>query len=169
MLCKALWFEYPRGWFAREVVLLVTCPVAHRLRHVLGSYGNRTKNSASLAAFLALTTPMVLGVGYFTCMQVYVLNLEFVLGVFSLSLLAGQLLFSAAAGMAFYLRKRDLFMVVCGTGVALVSLVMVLVITGIGTFGREEWAAIYVVSLNLIWVSAIVAGVACVLMLQLDL
>merc|ERR1711957_68475 len=108
---------------------------------------------------------MVLGVGYFTTMQVYVLNLEFVLGVFSLSLLTGQLAFSTFAGAAFFTRKRDLLMVAFAFTLSLAALLMVPIVSCIGTFTREDWYVIYVVSLNFVTVSGFLAVVSLALML----
>merc|ERR1712050_778560 len=61
----------------------------------------------SLSAFLSLSAVVVLFVGYFLTVQVYVLRAEVAIGAISLVLLSGQLLFGTMAGLRFGATRRD--------------------------------------------------------------
>ncbi|CAE8607929.1 unnamed protein product, partial [Polarella glacialis] len=78
---------------------------------------------------------LVLIVGYFSALQVYVLQIEFALGLLSLALLIGQLLLASIAGLVFSSTARDTVLVLLGGSAAVAAVVVALVFD----FG-EKWS-----------------------------
>lgn len=126
MLFKGLWFDYPGDWQLIETILLVLCFALQRLQGLSGSYANRAQSVAGMGAFLGLSVPVALFVGYFAGVQVYLLRFEFVLGAVSLVLLCGQVLLAVVAGVTFSAGGRDKALVVAGALLAAGSLAMVI-------------------------------------------
>merc|ERR1711974_477345 len=81
MLVKGALFRYPGGWRIAELFLLLVSFVLQRLQQRMVSHGNRAQNAAALGAYLALTAPVLLLVGYFMRLQIYVLQAEFIVGI----------------------------------------------------------------------------------------
>ncbi|CAE8737894.1 unnamed protein product [Polarella glacialis] len=135
LVIKILWFQYPQGWVEGELALLLCYWAVQRMQNSAGCFGNRAESSSSIGCFLALSAVLVLIVGYFSALQVYVLQIEFALGLLSLALLIGQLLLASIAGLVFSSRARDTVLVLLGGSAAVAAVVVALVFD----FG-EKWS-----------------------------
>merc|ERR1712217_72861 len=74
----------------------------------------------------SISASVVVFVGYFATVQVYVLQAELVLAAISLVLLSGQLLFGIIAGFSFLAMRRDRALLFLSAVITLACLTMVL-------------------------------------------
>jgi len=163
LLAKGAWLPYPAGWRVAELILLAVCFFVHRLQRLLGSHGNRAECAPALAGSVALSAPALLLFGYFTAAQVYVLYLEFVLGLLSLSVLLARLVISAAAGASFAKRRRETALVIVAVvvAVAAVSTMAAMILTS----GQAPSSDIVGWSIFLAVVSAMLLSVSGLMMI----
>ncbi|CAE7560718.1 sec14 [Symbiodinium pilosum] len=130
-IAKAAKFDYPPGWNWIELFVLVLFFVVLRLQSAAGCFANRARSAVSAGCFLALTAVLMLVVGYFGALQVYVLQVEFAMGIISLSLLGGQLLLGIFAGQRYAKRPRDLVIVCSCAAFAAIALVLAAILDAI--------------------------------------
>lgn len=167
LLAKGFWlFPYPPGWQATEVTFLVACSLVLRLQQPWGARGNLAQCAPSMAGFLAVGAPAVLLVGYFTCLQVYILNLEHYAGIISLILLSGQLLLAMAAGLSFHTSKQDLAILALGASASVAAFFLIIVSASVGSLGLGGFHALFSLSVIMIAGGLGVAGVAGILALR---
>lgn len=169
MVPKGFIFVYPDGWRLTEVALLALAYGLRRLQRVLSSYGERAQNAGAVAASLALSAPVVLLFGYFTKLQVYVLQLEFVAGALSLALLTPELMLAAVGGMLLVQAGSNLQKGVVAISVLLsaASVVLVGVALFSGVPSHERLHVTLIIGLSFAAGSVPVALVALFLMLDL--
>ncbi|CAK9077058.1 unnamed protein product [Durusdinium trenchii] len=120
---KNLKFDYPAGWAWAELCMLLTFLLLLCLQRWSGCYANRAQSAISMACFLALSGVLLLLVSYFAGLQVYVMEAEFVMGLISLSILAGQFLLGVIAGHKYSKRTGDSVLVYLAAAVAFAALV----------------------------------------------
>ncbi|CAJ1342059.1 unnamed protein product [Effrenium voratum] len=84
LLAKNLKFDYPPGWALAELAMIAVYLLVQILHRSSGSFANRAKSTSSMAFFLGLCGMLVLLAGYLTALQVYVMQVEFAMGLVSM-------------------------------------------------------------------------------------
>jgi len=84
LAAKNLKFDYPRGWAWAELSLILLFLLLQKLQWSSGCYANRAQSAISMACFLSLSSVLLLLASYFAALQVYVMEVEFVMGLISL-------------------------------------------------------------------------------------
>eukprot|EP00927_Polykrikos_kofoidii_P063729 TRINITY_DN58595_c0_g1_i1.p1 TRINITY_DN58595_c0_g1~~TRINITY_DN58595_c0_g1_i1.p1 ORF type:complete len:244 (+),score=41.17 TRINITY_DN58595_c0_g1_i1:216-947(+) len=168
MPLKGIIFAYPRWWQGGDVVLLAVCFLLRQLQRSLVVHGDRTANTFALAASLGLLSPVFLSVGYFSNLQVYVLQLEFVLGVISVCLLSLEVTLGSLAGLLLSSNKRETVVVFIASALALITMIMSIV----AIFHPLSWdagnmTAFFGVGLGVTFVALCVAVVGGTLAIEL--
>ncbi|CAJ1342056.1 unnamed protein product [Effrenium voratum] len=106
LLAKNLKFDYPPGWALAELAMIAVYLLVQILHRSSGSFANRAKSTSSMAFFLGLCGMLVLLAGYLTALQVYVMQVEFAMGLVSMSLLGCQLVLGTFAGQRHAARPK---------------------------------------------------------------
>eukprot|EP00435_Cladocopium_sp_Y103_P012175 s96_g3.t1 len=158
LAAKNLKFDYPRGWAWAELSLILLFLLLQRLQWSSGCYANRAQSAISMACFLSLSSVLLLLASYFAALQVYVMEVEFVMGLISLSVLAGQFILAVFAGHKYSKRPRDSIFLYLAAAVTLAALVTAWVLDLVaGLLSAEQMYAAFIAGLTLTVVSLLLA------------
>mmetsp|Transcript_38167 Transcript_38167/g.89523 ORF Transcript_38167/g.89523 Transcript_38167/m.89523 type:complete len:343 (-) Transcript_38167:120-1148(-) len=163
---KSLYFQYPDGWQVSELILAAMCFASGRAQKRCCSTGNRLQSVPTLAASQALVAPLCLIVSYFAGLQIYVLQVEFILGAMVLLLLFGELVLACAAGLFACVRGRETvlnFVAATAGGIALIT-ALTMVLEGGET--AEGWQVAQAVCITLGTIGTVVAAVSLLFLLD---
>ncbi|CAJ1342055.1 unnamed protein product [Effrenium voratum] len=150
LLAKNLKFDYPPGWALAELAMIAVYLLVQILHRSSGSFANRAKSTSSMAFFLGLCGMLVLLAGYLTALQVYVMQVEFAMGLVSMSLLGCQLVLGTFAGQRHAARTRDLVFLYLAAAVAVAASITALVLdTTAHAFSAEQMHAALIAGLSI--------------------
>eukprot|EP00742_Colponemidia_sp_Colp-10_P012143 GILJ01013590.1.p1 GENE.GILJ01013590.1~~GILJ01013590.1.p1 ORF type:complete len:141 (+),score=5.20 GILJ01013590.1:47-469(+) len=87
---KGVGMPYPANNLGWEITFIFIYAVVQWIRLFLGSKGNKTEQSSSLAWFLGLSVPLILIHAFYMRLQIYVLRADTIINVASFIFLAAE-------------------------------------------------------------------------------